>query len=154
MPLILGRPFLATTKDLIDVNEGTLILRDVEEKITLGIESKPRSEDVKEVESNDKNASGGEPFKMNPTITVIPCGDVKQEIKESITPKEIRRRTWRERMNRIIALKKEEDNAKVIGQEGHPMDLSWEATSLTVRSWWIHSRWFHILKHYRFATSR
>ncbi|CAL1401879.1 unnamed protein product [Linum trigynum] len=35
MPLILGRPFLATAKALIDVNEGSLILRDCMERIKL-----------------------------------------------------------------------------------------------------------------------
>ncbi|CAL1379330.1 unnamed protein product [Linum trigynum] len=70
MPLILGRPFLAKTKALIDVNEGTLILKDGEERITLGIDHKPTSEEVKEVEPGDMNASGGKPCKANPTINV------------------------------------------------------------------------------------
>ncbi|CAL1379094.1 unnamed protein product [Linum trigynum] len=37
VPLILGRPFLATTKALIDVHDGTLVLRDGEEKIMFSI---------------------------------------------------------------------------------------------------------------------
>ncbi|CAL1411915.1 unnamed protein product [Linum trigynum] len=82
MPLILGRPFLATAKALIDVNEGTLIPRDGDERITLGIDPKPRSEEVKEVELGDMNASGGEPCKANPTITVCSCDDLKQGSKE------------------------------------------------------------------------
>ncbi|CAL1379045.1 unnamed protein product [Linum trigynum] len=123
MPLILGCPFLTTAKALIDVNEGTLIVMGGEERITLGIEPKPRSEDVKKVESNYKNASGGEPLKVHPTITVIPRGDVKQESKEGIMPKEGRKRTWRERMNHANARRKEKGKAKIIGQEGHPIEL-------------------------------
>ncbi|CAL1390817.1 unnamed protein product [Linum trigynum] len=37
VPLILGRPFLATAKALIDVHDGTLVLRDGEERITFSI---------------------------------------------------------------------------------------------------------------------
>ncbi|CAL1354991.1 unnamed protein product [Linum trigynum] len=37
VPLILGRPFLATAKALIDVRDGTLVLRDGEERITFSI---------------------------------------------------------------------------------------------------------------------
>ncbi|CAL1381845.1 unnamed protein product [Linum trigynum] len=69
------------------------------------------------------NASGGEPFKVNPTITNVPCGDVKQESKEGISSKEGRKRAWRERMNHANAQRKEKGKAKVIGQEGHPMEF-------------------------------
>ncbi|CAL1381805.1 unnamed protein product [Linum trigynum] len=62
MPLILGRPFLATSKELIDVNEGTLILRDGKERIKLEIDPRIRSDEVKGVVSNDVNESGGEPL--------------------------------------------------------------------------------------------
>ncbi|CAL1406690.1 unnamed protein product [Linum trigynum] len=122
MPLILGRPFLATSKALIDVNAGTLFLRDGEERITLGIEPKPRSEHVRKVEPGDMNASGVEPFKVNHTITFVPCDDVKQESKEGISPKEGRKRAWRERMNHANAQWKEKGKAKVICQEGHPIE--------------------------------
>ncbi|CAL1406423.1 unnamed protein product [Linum trigynum] len=37
VPLILGRPFLATAKALIDVHDGTLVLRDGEERITFSV---------------------------------------------------------------------------------------------------------------------
>ncbi|CAL1412465.1 unnamed protein product [Linum trigynum] len=37
VPIILGRPFLATAKALIDVHYGTLVLRDGEEHITFSI---------------------------------------------------------------------------------------------------------------------
>ncbi|CAL1355580.1 unnamed protein product [Linum trigynum] len=69
MPLILIRPFLATAKASIDVNEGTLILRDGKERIKLEIDPRVRSDEVKGVVSNDVNESGGEPPKANPTIT-------------------------------------------------------------------------------------
>ncbi|CAL1411956.1 unnamed protein product [Linum trigynum] len=39
VPLILGRPFLATAKALIDVHDGTLVLRDGEERITFSIDN-------------------------------------------------------------------------------------------------------------------
>ncbi|CAL1359577.1 unnamed protein product [Linum trigynum] len=84
---MLGCPFLATAKALIDVNEGTLILRDDEERITLEIDPKARSEEVKELISNDLNVSGGEPLMANPTIICIACGDVEQEVKEGTMPK-------------------------------------------------------------------
>ncbi|CAL1382085.1 unnamed protein product [Linum trigynum] len=97
MPLILGHPFLATAKALIDVNGGTLILRDGEERITLEIESKARNEDVKDLVSDDLNESGGEPLKANPTITCVACDDVKQEVKEGTMPKERKKKAWKER---------------------------------------------------------
>ncbi|CAL1394945.1 unnamed protein product [Linum trigynum] len=122
MPLILGRTFLATAKALIDVNEGTLILRDSDERITPGIEPKLRSEDVKKVESGDMNATGGETFKVNLIITVVPRDDVKQESKEGISPKEGKKKAWRERINHVNAHRKEKRKAKVIGQEDHPME--------------------------------
>ncbi|CAL1370609.1 unnamed protein product [Linum trigynum] len=103
MPLIIGICFLATAKSLIDVNEGILILRDGEERIILGIDPKPRSEDAKEVEPGHVNESGGEPSKVNPTIIVVPCDDVNQESKESISPKEGRKRAWRERISHANA---------------------------------------------------
>ncbi|CAL1407527.1 unnamed protein product [Linum trigynum] len=124
MPLILGRPFLATAKTLIDVNERTLILRYGEERITLGIDHKPRSEEVKEVEPSDMNASGGKPYKANPTIAVSSCDGVKQESNEGISPKEGRKKVaWRKRISRVNARRKEKGKAKVIGQEGHQMEL-------------------------------
>ncbi|CAL1388128.1 unnamed protein product [Linum trigynum] len=60
MPLILGRPFIATAKALLDVNEGTLILRDGKERIKLEIDPRVRSDEVKGVVSYDVNESGGE----------------------------------------------------------------------------------------------
>ncbi|CAL1406417.1 unnamed protein product [Linum trigynum] len=122
LTLILGRPFLATAKALIDVNEGTLILRDGEERITLEIEPKVRSEDVKELVSDDLNVSGGEPFKANPTITCITCGDVEQEVKEGTKTKERKKKAWRENMKQALARRKEKGKAKVVGQEGHLME--------------------------------
>ncbi|CAL1379100.1 unnamed protein product [Linum trigynum] len=80
MPLILSRPFLATSKALIDVNEGTLILRDGKERMKLEIYLRVRSDEVKGVVSNDVNESGGEPLKANPTITCVAFGDVEQEV--------------------------------------------------------------------------
>src|SRR5262249_8215562 len=42
-PLILGRPFLATARALIDVEQRKLILRVQNEKVILEMESKPPS---------------------------------------------------------------------------------------------------------------
>ncbi|CAL1370587.1 unnamed protein product [Linum trigynum] len=103
MHLILGRPFLATAKTLIDVNEGTLILRDGEERITLEIEPKARNEDVKELVSDDLNVSGGEPLKENPTITWVACEDIKQEVNEGTIPKERKKKAWRKKMKQALA---------------------------------------------------
>ncbi|CAL1394415.1 unnamed protein product [Linum trigynum] len=82
MPLILGRPFLATANALIDVNEGTLILRDGKERIKLEIDHRVRSDEVKGVVSNDVNESGGEPLKANPTVTCVGFDGVEQEVKK------------------------------------------------------------------------
>ncbi|CAI0395302.1 unnamed protein product [Linum tenue] len=59
MPLKLGRPFLATGKALINVNEGTLILRDGEEQLTLSIDPKAKNDYVKEMDSSGMIRSGG-----------------------------------------------------------------------------------------------
>ncbi|CAL1360249.1 unnamed protein product [Linum trigynum] len=122
MQLILGRPFLATAKALIDVNEGTLILRDGEQRITLETDPKARSEEMKELVSNDVNVSGGEPLKANPTITCIACGDVEQELKEGTMPKEKKKNAWRQNMKQALARMKEKAKAKLAGQEGHLME--------------------------------
>ncbi|CAL1381840.1 unnamed protein product [Linum trigynum] len=122
MPLILGRPLLATAKALIDVNEGILILRDGEEQLTLFIDPKAKNDDVKEMDKNGMIGSGGEPLKANPTITCIPCGDVKQEI-EGIKPEGRKKKAWREKMNRVYTQKKDKGKAKTVGQEGHPLEL-------------------------------
>ncbi|CAL1405897.1 unnamed protein product [Linum trigynum] len=123
MPLILGRPFFATAKALIDVNEGTLILRDGEEQLTLLIYPKAKNDDVKEMDSNGMIESGGEPLKANPSITCVLCGDVKQEIEKGIKPEGRKKKVWRESMNRVYTRKKDKGKAKVVCQEGHPMEL-------------------------------
>ncbi|CAL1371182.1 unnamed protein product [Linum trigynum] len=123
MPLILGRPFLATAKALIDVNEGTLILRDGEERIKLEIDPKARSEEVKELVSNDVNASEGVPLKANPTITCVACGDVEQEVKEGTMPKEKRKNAWRQKMKQALARRKEKAKPKLANQEGQLIEL-------------------------------
>ncbi|CAL1359634.1 unnamed protein product [Linum trigynum] len=122
MPLILGRPFLATAKALIDVNEGTLIPRYGEERIPLEIDPKARSEEVKELVSNDVNVSGGEPLKANPTITCVACGDVEQEVNEGTMPKEKKMNACRQKMKQALARRKEKAKAKLDGQEGHLME--------------------------------
>ncbi|CAL1353778.1 unnamed protein product [Linum trigynum] len=121
MPLILGRPLLATTMALIDVNEGTLIL-DGEESIKLEIDPKVRSKKVKELVSNDMNVSGGESLKENPTITCVACGNVEQEVKEGTMPKEKRKNAWRQKMKEALARRKEKVNAKLANQEGQLME--------------------------------
>ncbi|CAL1370387.1 unnamed protein product [Linum trigynum] len=108
MPLILGRPFLATTKALIDVNEGTLILRDGEERITLETEPMARNEDVKELVSDDLNLSGGEPLKANPTITFVTMMMLMKEVKEGTMPKERKKKAWREKRKQALARKEGE----------------------------------------------
>ncbi|CAL1379110.1 unnamed protein product [Linum trigynum] len=88
MPLILCRPFLATAKALIDVNEGTLILRDGKERIKLEIDPRVRSDEVKGVVSNDVNESGGEPSKAKPTITCVVFDDVEREMRRILSQKD------------------------------------------------------------------
>ncbi|CAL1379082.1 unnamed protein product [Linum trigynum] len=116
MPLILSRPFLATTKALIDVNEGTLILWDVKERIKLEIDPRVWSDEVKRVISNDVNESGGEPLKANPTVTCV--DDVEQEVKKGPKPKGSRRSAWRRRMKGVLVRKMGEAEGMLANQEG------------------------------------
>ncbi|CAL1382075.1 unnamed protein product [Linum trigynum] len=118
MPLILGRPFLATAKELIDVNEGTLILRDGNERINLEIDPRVRSDEVKGVVSNDVNESGGEPPKANPTVTCVIFDDVEKEVKKGLKPKGPRLNAWRRRMKGALAGKTGRAKAMLANQEG------------------------------------
>ncbi|CAL1379646.1 unnamed protein product [Linum trigynum] len=147
MPLILGRPFLATAKALIDVNEVTLVLRDGEEQLTLSINAKVKNDVVKEMESSGMNGSGGEPLKASPTSVCIPFDDEVQETKEGTKPRVKKKRAWRDTLHQAYSQPK--DKAKVSGQEGHPMELKVGGDKPGLRPWRSHSRWLHALKHDR-----
>ncbi|CAL1360430.1 unnamed protein product [Linum trigynum] len=118
MPLIHGRPFLATAKALIDVNEGTQILRDGKERIKLEIDPRVRSDEVKGVVSNDVNESGGEPLKENPIVTCVVFDDVEQEVKRGPKPRGPRLNAWRRRMKGAFTRKMGEAEASLVNQEG------------------------------------
>ncbi|CAL1387674.1 unnamed protein product [Linum trigynum] len=117
-PLILGRPFLATTKALIDVNEGNLVLRDGEEQLTLSIDPKVKNDVAKEMDSSGMNGSGGEPLKANPTSVCVPFDDEVQETKAGTKSRGKKNRAWRDRLNRALSQPKDKDKAKVSGQRG------------------------------------
>ncbi|CAL1371076.1 unnamed protein product [Linum trigynum] len=118
MPLILGRLFLATAKALIDVYEGTLILRDGKERIKLKIDPRVRIDEVKGLVSNDVNESGGEPPNANPTITCVVFDDVKKEVKKGPKSKGPRLNSWRRRMKGALTRKMGEPGARLVNQEG------------------------------------
>ncbi|CAL1389610.1 unnamed protein product [Linum trigynum] len=123
MPLILGRHFLATAKYLIDVNEGTMILRDGEQQITFSVDPKSKNDYVKEVESNGMLGSGGVPLKANPTSALAPCDYVKQGPKAGIKPEGRKKKAWCAKMCHAFTQKKDKGKAKVSNQEGHPLEL-------------------------------
>ncbi|CAL1391337.1 unnamed protein product [Linum trigynum] len=124
MPLILGRPFLATVKALIDVNDGTFILRDGEERITFSVGIKSKVHDAKVVDLENEIASGGKPSKASPTSVCVPCDDEVQEIKACTKPEGKKKRAWRERLHQASIQSKDKGKAKMWGQEGNPMELN------------------------------
>ncbi|CAL1395775.1 unnamed protein product [Linum trigynum] len=115
MPLIQGRPFLATVKALIDVNEGTLVLRDGEEKLSLSIDPKIKNDVVKEMDSSGMKGSGGEPLKENPTSVCGPFDDEVHETKVGTNPGGKKKRAWRDRLHQASSQLKDEGKAKVPG---------------------------------------
>ncbi|CAL1356224.1 unnamed protein product [Linum trigynum] len=123
MRLILGPPLLANAKALIDVNKGTLLLRDGEDKITFSIDTKSKKGDVKEMESKVVVASGGEPLKAKPTSVLVPLDDVKQEPKAGTKPEGRKKKAWCAKMSHIFAPKQDKGRAKVPDQARHPLEL-------------------------------
>ncbi|CAL1406555.1 unnamed protein product [Linum trigynum] len=122
MPLILGRSFHTTAKALIDVNEGTLILRYGEEQITF-FYPKSKNDDVKELESDGMFGSGGEPLKANPTSTLAPYDDVKQGPKAGTKPKGRKNKAWRAKMSHAFTQKKDKGKVIVPDQERCPLEI-------------------------------
>ncbi|CAL1401956.1 unnamed protein product [Linum trigynum] len=95
VPLILGRPFLATAKALIDVHDGTLVLRDGEERITFSIANTLHASSPLHVVSHQEQESVVYPSMLPilqdpPSIPSPPLPSTplpKEKIKEEWRPK-------------------------------------------------------------------
>ncbi|GJR15720.1 reverse transcriptase domain-containing protein [Tanacetum coccineum] len=84
VPLILGRSFLRTSRALIDVYEGELVLRDVNEQITFHVNDtqKPKNESIKM--ANDACKDSFKRFTDEPTqVCPPPSEDVNNEKRTS-----------------------------------------------------------------------
>ncbi|XP_016192418.1 uncharacterized protein LOC107633290 [Arachis ipaensis] len=92
-PIILGRPFLATTRALIDVEQGELILRIYDEHFTFHVfkptsECEPEPKESKNDHSNmctkgSNSKSAAEPLKQSFVN--------KQEVQEIQQPRELKK---------------------------------------------------------------
>ncbi|RYR48702.1 hypothetical protein Ahy_A07g034759 isoform B [Arachis hypogaea] len=124
-PIILGRPFLATTRALIDVEQGELILTIHDEHLTFHVfkptsESELEPKELKDDHSNmctkeSNSKSVAEPLKQS-LVNKQEIQEIQQpgELKKELKPQELRGATNKELPDTVITGASLEEEERVV----------------------------------------